>query len=448
LKYLPRVMKGRELKMLRFRSLSVIVGVCVVMSVAVWAEGEQTPRKLTHSPSAGKRPLAGYVGGPYKVIAADFTGDKIIDLAVSHYPIDAITVEQGDGKGRFSRLAIFTIPADNRPDIEPIFNIAEGDIDGDGLLDLAIGVGGTAESPAGRAVVARNIGQGRFEKMAEYPVQSMAKGVALADLDNDGRLDLMYTARGAGYPTGMIIGKLLIRQGLGDWKFGPVLEFDAGHSAYYVETADLNNDGFLDILVPNEHAPTVQYYMNPGKQIFKHPEAIVHRVVEASKIPGRRSHAINDVRAADFNGDGKLDLVTANLGTNTMSVFLGNGDGTFQRDTLYGGGGGYCAFLAVGDLDEDGHLDFVVTHWAQDTMAVFLNRGDGTFFPGTAYKTAMRNYGVAVLDADGDGKLDVVTANYIDRSISLLKGKGDGSFEPAVTTPKGLRLREGKWTPD
>jgi len=81
-------------------------------------------------------------------------------------------------------------------------------------------------------------------------------------------------------------------------------------------------------------------------------------------------------------------------------------------------------------------------------MAVFINRGDGTFFPGTAYKTGLGNYGVTLLDADRDGKLDVVTANYRDRSISLLKGKGDGSFEPAVTTPKGLRLLDGKWAPE
>ncbi len=246
----------------------------------------------------------------------------------------------------------------------------------------------------------------------------------------------------------MIIGKLYIRRGLRDWKFGPALGFDAGHSAYYVETADLNNDGLVDVLVPNEHAATVQVYMNPGKDCFKDPQAWVHRVVQASPIPDRRGHCVNDVRAADFNGDGNLDLVTANLGTNTISVFLGNGDGTFQRDTLYDGGGGFCAFFAVGDLDNDDDLDFVVTHWAQDSMAVFLNRGDGTFFPGTAHKTGLGNYGVTLLDADRDGNLDIVTANYRDRTLSVLKGNGNGSFQPAVTTNQGLRLQDGRWIPE
>ena len=87
--------------------------------------------------------------------------------------------------------------------------------------------------------------------MATYDVPSQAKGVRLVDLDNDGRLDLIYTARGSSYKGDLKIGRLFVRQGLPDWKFGQALECDAGPSAYYAETADLNNDGYLDILVPN-----------------------------------------------------------------------------------------------------------------------------------------------------------------------------------------------------
>ncbi len=396
---------------------------------------------------AQEKPKPSYVGGPYKVIAADFTGDGIVDLAVGNHGIAAVTVMQGDGKGGLSRLAVFVIPLDNYP-MSGVVNMACGDVDGDGLLDLALALGGSREFPRGRVMVARNMGQGRFERMAEFPLGSGGQGVALVDLDKDGKLDLLCTERGSGYEGDTKIGKLIIRQGLGNWKFGPALEFEAGKSAYFVETGDLNNDGFLDIMVPNEHDDIVNYYMNPGKDCFKDAKPWSHRVLTASPIPGRRSHAINNVRAGDFNGDGNLDLVTANLGTNTISVFLGNGDGTFQRDTLYDGGGGYAAFIAVGDFDNDGHLDFVVTHWAQDSMAVFLNRGDGTFFPGTAYKTGLGNYGVTLCDLDRDGNLDIVTANYRDRTLSVLKGNGNGSFQPAITTKQGLRLQDGKWAPE
>jgi len=198
---------------------------------------------------------------------------------------------------------------------------------------------------------------------------------------------------------------------------------------------------------------TVQIWMNPGKEIFSKPDKIVHRTIEASQIAGphalngRTAPAINDVRAADFNGDGKLDLVTANLGTNTISVFPGNGDGTFQKDTVFDSGG-YGAFYAVGDLNKDGHPDFAIAHWReQDFVSVFLNKGDGTFLPSKDYKTAIGNYGVIFCDYDGDKNLDMISANYVDRSISVLKGSGDGTFAPAVTTKKEIHLVSGKWMP-
>jgi hypothetical protein len=395
------------------------------------------------------RPGTGTLGGPYKVLAADFTGDGIPDLILSYEPSDALTVERGDGRGRFLPLPVFQIPYDKRPHIDPVFNLAYGDIDGDGLLDLAVGLGGPGKRRVktlfpGRVVLLRNLGKGRFEKRAEFPTESLAKGVALADLDNDGRLDLIYTARGSGYEGDTSLGKLYIRQGLGNWQFGPALEVEAGKSAYYVATGDLNNDGFLDLLVPNEHDSTVSYFLNPGKEMFPKRQPPTRRTVRATPIPGLPPHAINDVRTADFNGDGNLDLVTANLGTSTISIFLGNGDGSFQKDSLLDGGKD-CAFLAVGDLNGDGKLDFVVTHWTGDFLSVFLNKGGGEFLPRKDYKAGLGNYGVALCDLNGDGKLDAVTANYRERSLSVLIGNGDGTFQPAVTTPKALRLRQGEW---
>ena len=103
---------------------------------------------------------------------------------------------------------------------------------------------------------------------------------------------------------------------------------------------------------------------------------------------------------------------------------------------------------AIGDLDADGDCDFVVTHWTEDFMSAFLNKGDGSFSPRRDCKTDLGNYGVTLCDLDRDGKLDAVTANYRARSISVLLGVGDGTFQPAVTTPKGLRLRDGMWEPE
>ena len=399
-------------------------------------------------------------GGPYKIVAADFTGDKIIDIALAYAHIGLVTVEQGDGRGQFSHIGSVEVSVAEPSEVRGVYNLACGDIDRDGLLDLAVTVHGTPPdnwrtteiSPtmlrsawSGRVVLVRNCGQGRMQKVVEYSTDSQAVGVRLAHLDHDGRLDLLYTARGSGYPGDVSFGKLLIRQGFGDWRFGHAIECEAGPSAYFVETADLNNDGFLDVLVPNEHANTVTYFINPGKEVFAIRQSPSARVVRAGMLmEGESTANVNNVRAADFNGDGNMDLVTANLGPSTISVFPGNGNGTFQKDSLLEGGQD-GAFLAVGDLDSDGDFDFLVTHWTGDFLSVFLNHGRGTFAPRRDYPTALGNYGVTLCDVDHDGKLDAVTANYRDRSISLLKGVGDGTFQPAVTTRKGLSLKDGKW---
>ena len=297
----------------------------------------------------------------------------------------------------------------------------------------------------GNIVIARNLGGGQFQKMAEFETVSIATAVRLVDLDRDGRLDLAYTARGSGYRGDLTVGRLAIRQGLEDWKFGPAREVDAGRSAYNVEIADLNHDRFPDILVPNEHADTVTYFLNPGPSIFTNQKELSPRVLQVGRFrEGDRSPAVNHVRAADFNGDGHIDLATANLGVSTISVFLGHGDGTFQKDLLFDGGKN-CAFLDVGDLDSDGDVDLVAAHWTEDFLSVFLNDGKGTFSAPKEFKNASGNYGVTLSDLDRDGKLDAVTANYRDRSISVLKGVGDGTFHAAQTTPKGQRRQDGKW---
>lgn len=431
---------ARESTALRRLRWSIVILVCSALPGASAAAQPTDPR------------LEGYVGEPYKVIAGDFTGDGLVDLVLGYRNVGVVSVEHGDGAGGISKTTLNSFPdidglddSDDSAWSEPhVHNLAAGDIDQDGLPDLAIAVGGLTVVKRGRIVVARNAGQGRFESRQTYPTPGQAKGVRLADMDNDGELDLLYTVRGSGYEGDLTVGRLYVGRGLGNWEFGPAIESDAGKSAYYVETADLNHDGFLDVIVPNEHDTCVTYFLNPGRALFTADEPqLTARVVHAAPIPGRRSHAVNDVRAADVNGDGHQDLITANLGTSTVSIFAGNGDGTFREDVqLDGGKNG--AFLATGDFDKDGDIDFVITHWTEDFASVFLNIGDGRFSPRADYKTGLGNYGVAVADLDADGHADIATANYREHSMSVLGGMGDGTFATATTSPKGLKLVQGK----
>ena len=419
---------------------AVFTAVCLVATLPVSAE-DLIPSRLH-----------GYVGGPYKVLARDVTGDGHPDLVLGFHQLGLIAVEAGDGRGNFASPVLSELgrhrglPASDKTWSEPhIHNLATADLDGDGLPEVLAAVGGLGTIQRGSIVIARNLGKGRFQKRLEYSVPSQAKGVAFADLDGDGKLDLLYTARGSGYKDDLKRGLLFIRRGLGEWKFGPPIESDAGKSAYYIETADLNNDGFLDIVVPNEHDSCATYFLNPGRGIFSF-KTLKSQIARATQIPGKRSHAVNDVRVADFDGDGNADLLTANLGTSTVSLFRGNGDGTFQKDSVLDAGKN-GAFLAVADFDSDGDSDFAISHWTENFTSVFLNRGNGTFEPRRDYKTGLGNYGVDAADLNGDGHPDIVTANYRARSRSILFGTGDGTFRAAQTVSRSLRLFEGKWIP-
>jgi hypothetical protein len=138
----------------------------------------------------------------------------------------------------------------------------------------------------------------------------------------------------------------------------------------------------------------------------------------------------------DFNGDGKLDLVLANRGDNTVSVLLGVGDGTFQKQVTYATGV-QPGSVAVGDFNGDGKLDLVVTNYSDNTVSVLLGKGDGTFQAQKTYATGTGPSVVAVGDFNGDGKQDLVVANYNDNSISVLLGKGDGTFQTPVAFASG-----------
>ena len=134
------------------------------------------------------------------------------------------------------------------------------------------------------------------------------------------------------------------------------------------------------------------------------------------------------VVTADLNGDGHLDLITANAGSNNISVLLGNANGTFGAAQTYATGAGPAA-VAVGDFNGDGKLDIVTANEADNTVSVLLGNGDGTFQAAKSYAVGSQPVSVAV--GDFDGKLDIVTANQGDGSVSLLPGNGDGTFGAA-----------------
>jgi hypothetical protein len=144
------------------------------------------------------------------------------------------------------------------------------------------------------------------------------------------------------------------------------------------------------------------------------------------------------VALADLNGDGKLDAVTANYGGASVSVLLGNGDGTFQPAVNFAAGAN-ASTVAVADFNGDHIPDLAVGHFSASatTVSVLLGVGDGTFKAPVDYTVGQSPIWVIVTDLNGDHIPDLVAANNDSASISVLLGNGDGTFQLAQSYAVG-----------
>jgi len=140
---------------------------------------------------------------------------------------------------------------------------------------------------------------------------------------------------------------------------------------------------------------------------------------------------------ADFNGDGKLDVAIGNISSNTISVLLGNGDGTFgpKQDFVVGS---QVRSIVVGDFNGDGILDLATANNVSGTVSVLLGHGDGTFAPKIDTTVGTRPRSLVAADFNGDGILDLAVVNHDSRTVSILLGNGDGTFTTKMEIPTDI----------
>ncbi len=274
------------------------------------------------------------------------------------------------------------------------FDLAWGDYDNDGDLDLAVANDGEPNR--------LYVNQGdSFYQTAQFGA-GRTWSLAWGDFDNDGDLDL---ATGNGY--GSAQNQLFINDGAGTFIASDA--FNAA-STEAVAWGDYDEDGDLDLAVGNEYSQQNYLFVNDGTGFFS----------QSAQFGISVTHA---VAWGDSDQDGDLDLAVGNQGQNFLYL---NHNGLFSPTLAFGTGD--TKSVAWGDCDQDGDLDLAVGNSDNQQNYLYLNNGDGTFSESAQFGTG-HTYAVAWGDYDGDGDLDLAVGNFWDEQNYLFTNHGAGMWE-------------------
>ena len=373
---------------------------------------------------------------PLGFAVGDLTGDDRVDVAIANYDsgLGSTHLQRGDGT--------FAAPLDTVFGDQFVREIATADLDGDGDLDVA--AIDEADHDTDLIRIYRNNGSGKLADAGIVPwgdgLTLNTRAITIGDLDGDGDQDLTWLIES--YSTQDVV--IALNNGDGTFATPTSRRLGVVYSGQ-MTLADVDGDGDLDQIVGNE------YDVNPGSTADDFNVAISRNNGDATFAAATivtMAALTGPVAAADFNGDGDIDLVgggeessSGGQDTGDVAVRLGNGDGTFGARTFLFTGHQHGDFAVV-DFEADGDLD-IASNAFEDGVALYTNDGTATFdataLPG-GYTDVV---GIAAGDITGDALADLVVAHGESTDAGVHVGFGDGTFE-------GQQLRYGlrRWVSD
>ena len=307
-------------------------------------------------------------------------------------------------------------PAVNYPTGNNSRAVAAADLNGDGRLDLI--VVNSINGPGSVSILLAGGAAGTFGAATNFPVGDFPLAVAVADFNGDGMMDLAVT----NFNTKNL--SILLGDGAGGFAAGTPLTTGAGTNVYSVAAGDFNGDGKVDLAITAQASGFTAIRLGNGDGTF----------TAAPDVAG--PGFLTEIATGDFNGDGRLDFVAIDA-PGAVRFYLGNGNGTFAVAAAPATCNG-AADVVVGDVNGDGRTDVAVGCGNSNTVTIVLGNGDGTFVAGTPLTSATTPWGVALADLDRDGELDLVVALQNSARIDVFKGNGDGTFATATPFATGV----------
>ena len=416
---------------------------------------------------------SGVIGGgdqPCSIAIADFNGDQKWDIANCNNGGNSVTVVLGNGDETFSYTRAWGTGDGPRA-------VAVGDFNRDGKMDIV-----AANAVDNTVSVLLGNGDGTFYSRPDADWFAGAIP-AVADFNEDGKVDLLTS--------GGVYNTLSLMLGRGDGTFEPRVDFDPGTGP--AATGDFNHDGKPDfaVVIPCDSSCTssfVRVYIGNGDGTFKphvdyavpftanflaaadfNSDGVLDLVVTFSTSPPTHGfrillgnsdgtfsnfgdltlEAVGNVVTADFNGDGKADLATADEWNSSFNVLLGNGDGTFQAPMNYIVPQSLTV-LAVGDVNSDNKPDIIagsIPALSVGLVSVYIGNGDGTFMHAGNYDPGFSVWSLVMGDFDGDHHVDLALGGIDNAFVNILPGNGDGTFNSPLAytvggAPGGLAVAD------
>ena len=360
---------------------------------------------------------------PQSVAIGDIDGDGKPDLAVANSGSNTVSVFRNTAaSGSTSFVTKVDFVTGGNPQ-----SVTIGDVDGDGKPDLAVANTGTSTvSVLRNTATSGSITASSFATSVDFPAGPAPRSVAIGDVDGDGKPDLVVARNSTNAVS--VLRNTATSGSIDPSSFALNVDFVTGIAPVSVAIGDIDGDGKPDLATANYIGNTVSVLRNTATN------GSITASSFAKAVDFGTGLVPYSVAIGDIDGDGRPDLALTNYGNSTVSVLRNtSASGSITASSFAPkedfGIGANPFSVAIGDVDGDGKLDLATANYGSGTVSVLRNTATSgsivasSFATKVDFGTAIDPISVAIGDVDGDGKPDLATANFFGNTVSVLRNQ-------------------------